>query len=97
MLFKESTSGELTISLSRTSFEGLADAEQTFIADCYVLYVKALVVVVAFAVVAIVVVFYSFSEHRVLLDRHVPILTMFFLSVKFEVIGAESSPTQATL
>ena len=53
-------------------------------------------VVVAFAVVALDVVSCSFSEQRVLVERHLPSLTMFFLSVKFEVIGAELSPTRAT-
>ena len=94
MLFKESTSGEFTISLSRTSFEGLPEAEQT--ADCCVLDVNALIVV-ALVVVTFAVVNGSFSEQRVLFDRHVPILTIFFLRVKLEVIGAELSPTKATL
>ena len=52
---------------------------------------NAFVIVVAFEVVT-----FSFSEHRVLLDKHVPILTIFFLSVKFDVPGlklVQSSPT----
>ena len=54
-------------------------------------------VVVAFAVVALDVVSCSFSEQRVLVERHLlPNLIMFFLSVKFEVIGAELSPTRTT-
>ena len=67
------------MSFNRTSFEGLQDALPT--ADCIVL-VNAFVMVVAFEAVT-----FSFSEQRVLLDRHVPILTMFFLRVKLAVIG----------
>ena len=74
VVFRESKSGELTMSFSMTSFDGLHETE--FITDYYV---------VPLIIVALVVVtFYSFSEHRVLLDKQVlpPILIMFFLKVK---------------
>lgn len=88
VLFKERTRGELTMSFNRTNFEGLHEALP--MADCWVLK-NAFVIVVAFEVVT-----FSFSEHRVLLDKHVPIFTIFFLRVKFELTGlilVQSSPT----
>ena len=84
-LLSERISGELTMCFEGINcFEGLLGMEQK--ADCCEL--------VCIFVVALVVAC-SFSEQRVLLERQVPILTILFLRVKV-VVGAESSPTQAT-